>query len=273
MKSILKSAFINEDFIITLVGFTPLVFSGVDLFFVMIIYLSLCFLLGPFTFFLISNLENRHSILNPSELNNPILVLGGGYVPVEGMPQNQVIHHGSMGRLLEGLRIYKYSNSQQLVVSGPSLKEGSPSLAQIQKELVIELMGLCDSKITKLDYPKNTEEEALAYKEIFGKTTPIVVTKSIHLPRTIATFEKFNLEIIPAPCNFIFKDKTLAPKHYFLPAFSHAGFLGELIKEIFGFIYLEIKNLYNTIMGLKKIQSWGNLSKVMQKEFANRLAK
>ena len=32
MKSILKSAFINEDFIITLVGFTPLVFSGVDLF-------------------------------------------------------------------------------------------------------------------------------------------------------------------------------------------------------------------------------------------------
>jgi uncharacterized SAM-binding protein YcdF (DUF218 family) len=243
MKMIIKSLVINQDLLISVVIFVPVFLFTQNFLLVLMVYFSLTFLLGPITFFLVTSLERKFPIYSPSNFNHPILILGGGHFPDHTFPSNQQLTLGALGRLTEGLRLFRCSTSKHLIMSGPSLADDFPSQAAIQSKVALELGRIPNENIIRLNDPVNTEDEVLAYKGIFSFLTPVVVTKAIHLPRAVLNFRKHGIDPIPAPCNFIFKNQSLALKDLIIPSFGNAQYLGESLKEIFGLIYFHVQFL------------------------------
>lgn len=243
MKKLFKSLVTNQNLLVSGLIFIPIFLFTQNLVLVVTLYVSLSMLLGPITFFLVSSLERQFPIYSSSAFNNPILVLGGGHFPDHTFPSNQQLTLGALGRLTEGLRLFRISKSKYLIMSGPSLADDFPSQAAIQSKVALELGQVPNENIILLDYPVNTEEEVLAYKRIFSFLTPIVVTKAIHLPRAVLNFRKHGIDPIPAPCNFIYKNERFTLSDLFVPSFSNAPYLGECLKEIFGILYFNIQSI------------------------------
>jgi len=181
------------------------------------------------------------------------LILGGGHFPDHTFPSNQQLTLGALGRLTEGLRLFRCSKSNYLIMSGPSLADDFPSQAAIQSKVALELGKIPSENIILLNDHVNTEEEVLAYKSIFSFLTPVVVTKAIHLPRAVLNFQKHGINPIPAPCNFIFKHEWLNLKDLTIPSFGNAQYLGESLKEIFGLFYFKVQLLKSNKSVLQKV--------------------
>ena len=225
-------------------------FLGLDAESMLLIYLFLVLFLGPLTFQLVKSLEDRHPVLLVTSLKHPILVLGGGYTPNVDLPFNQQLTMGSLGSLMEGIRILKQSGSNLLVLSGSSLVDGWLSLSYIQSIIAEEYCCVDRAQIIHLFHPTDTKQEALAYFEIFGTIRPVLVTKAIHMPRALLTFYSLGIRPVPAPCNFIFKHDRLSAKHFIFPSFSHIPYIGELLKELWGLLFLKM-----SLLSFKKIRT------------------
>lgn len=238
MKKFIKPLIINPDLIISLMVFVPLFLLVNNTFVIVLIYSLTCLLLGPITFSIIGYLERKFSVFDRKEIANPVLVLGGGHTPDVNLPSNQQLTSGAMGRVFEGLRVFHSSNSKTLVLSGPSLSNGHPSQAEIQENMLLGFGSIAPQAITRLDQPTTTEEEVISYQNIFGNISPILVTKAIHMPRAMKTFHLYGIHPVPAPCNFVFKEKGMEWNKWIIPAFTHTPFLGELLKEAFGILFL-----------------------------------
>jgi uncharacterized SAM-binding protein YcdF (DUF218 family) len=180
-----------------------------------ILYFSVFWLLITGTKFipdlLVYGLEKQYSILIPDStyINKPVLVLGGGSVyDVSISPQDRLVPN-SLARLNEGIRLYYVLNRPMMVFSGYSSKKGVTQAA-ITRDAAISL-GIPKDKISILEQPSTTEEEALAYKKYFGKKHPdlILVTSDIHMPRAMYLFRKVGLNPVAAPSDHILrKDHT-----------------------------------------------------------------
>ncbi|PRY88581.1 YdcF family protein [Mongoliibacter ruber] len=242
IKKYIKPIIINPDFIISILLFLPLFYFLQNPILIGLIYLLTCVILGPLTFFIINSIENKFDTLDEKGLSNPILVLGGGHTPDLNLPSNQQLTSGALGRVMEGLRVYHMSNSKLFVLSGCSVMPGHPTQAEIQENMLLGIGSIRPNSIIRLDDPTTTEEEAKAFQDIFGDISPILVTKAIHMPRANLTFRNLGITPIPAPCNYIFKENRIAWSKCFIPAFSHAPFLGELLKEVFGIFYLSLRS-------------------------------
>ncbi len=55
------------------------------------------------------------------------------------------------------------------------------------------------SKLSPLDLPKDTEEEAAAVKQAIGDAPFLLVTSASHLPRAMIFFQQEGLNPLPAP--------------------------------------------------------------------------
>ncbi|MBK8622521.1 MAG: YdcF family protein [Saprospiraceae bacterium] len=117
---------------------------------------------------------------------------------------------GSLARLNEGIRVYYVLGRPTMIFSGYSSKKGVTQ-AMITKDSAI-CLGIPENKISILEDPTTTEEEALAYKKYFGQKHPnlILVTSDIHMPRAMYLFRKAGLNPVAAPSDHILrKDHTL----------------------------------------------------------------
>lgn len=181
-----------------------------------ILYFSVFWLLITGTKFipdlLVYGLEKQYSILIPDStlINTPVMVLGGGSVyDVSISPQDR-LSPNSLARLNEGIRLYHVLDQSMMVFSGYSSKKGVTQAA-ITRDAAVSL-GIPKDKISILEQPSTTEEEALAYKKYFGKKHPdlILVTSDIHMPRAMYLFRKVGLNPVAAPSDHILrKDHTL----------------------------------------------------------------
>ncbi|WP_170932491.1 YdcF family protein [Belliella buryatensis] len=198
-------------------------------------------------------MENKYEVLDPNGLKNPVLVLGGGHDTLNNLPYNQQLTNGALGRVVEGLRLFRASNSKTLIFSGPSLAEHHPTQAEIQAYMLSEICELSSDAILKLNTPTTTEEEAISYAQALGSISPILVTKAIHMHRAVLTFNSQGIQVIPAPCNFIVKNSKQPWFLWLVPAFSQAPYLGELLKESFGLLFLMIRIKANPKPILSKV--------------------
>jgi uncharacterized SAM-binding protein YcdF (DUF218 family) len=241
MKKFIKPILINPDFVISMVIFLPVLYLTGQGFLILMVYLLTSLILGPLTFKLIHNLERKYEVLHPKGLKNPVLVLGGGHDTIESLPYNQQLTSGALGRMMEGLRVFQESDAKTLVLSGPSLAKDHPTQAEIQSYVLGQICQLNPESILKLNTPTTTEEEAISYGKALGNITPILVTKAIHMHRAVVTFSSMGIDVIPAPCNFIVKNAKQPWSKWLIPAFSQAPYLGELLKESFGLLFLMIR--------------------------------
>lgn len=160
---------------------------------------------------LVRNVEASFPQLNSEKLSQneayTILVLGSGYTQNYHLSYTSQLNENSLSREIEGLRISKKMAKIHIVTSGYG---GDYTLthADVMKKSLMEL-GLPEPKIYTLNKPKTTFEEAKSYLKKFGKkTTCIIVTDAMHMPRAIEIFKDQGIKVIAAPTNFLVKEEV-----------------------------------------------------------------
>ena len=142
----------------------------------------------------------------PFDLNTSVayvVVLGNEVVSDPSIPLSSHLSSSASARLLEGLRILSANPDAELIVTGYKGKN-TKSSAQVYQEVAISL-GVNGSRIISIDWPKDTEEEARAVKEIVGTKTVAVATSASHMPRAITFFYNEDINAIPAPTFYLAK--------------------------------------------------------------------
>ena len=159
---------------------------------------------SPFVNTLLHNLESNYPTLQqaPKEIKY-IYVLGGGHSTDKSHPITSQVHETSVIRLNEGIRLYQQLHKNAtLIVSGYSgLYDPTPH-AVMQQKLALAL-GVKKENIILRTKPKDTQEEAIAAKDIVGDQPFILVTSASHMTRAMNFFTQEGLTPIPAPTNYL----------------------------------------------------------------------
>lgn len=158
---------------------------------------------------MINSIEKTYAPIDLNQLNNTetyyIHVLGAGASLDSRLPASMKLHTSTLIRLVEGIRIYNHLEHGALVTSA-SAKKGFTSQAEISKETAVSL-GVNEEGIKMLETPTTTLEEAIAFKEKFGKEKKVIlVTSALHLPRAVEIFKDQGLNVTPAPSGYIYKE-------------------------------------------------------------------
>jgi uncharacterized SAM-binding protein YcdF (DUF218 family) len=135
-----------------------------------------------------------------------ILVLGGA--TRSGADPRPLPEIGEAGdRLLYAAWLYQQGAAPRVLVSGGRAAWVSPS-SHAEAEHMATLLGLMDvprEAIWLETESRNTYENAVESVEILereGVDRVILVTSALHMPRATRVFDRFDLDVIPAPTDY-----------------------------------------------------------------------
>ncbi len=158
------------------------------------------------SFALARSLEWRYLPSDPIPQADVIVVLGGGTESGDSpRPMTEVNDAGD--RVLYAAKLYKDGIAPHILVSGGNVlfsRARGATPAEEMTELLL-LIGIPEDAIWQQPESQNTYEDALYSAEILADKEIeriILVTSAIHMPRSVALFEKQGLEVIPAPVDF-----------------------------------------------------------------------
>ena len=141
-----------------------------------------------------------------------IVVLGGGTESAD-YPRPGAEVNAAGDRMLYAGSLYKSGAASHLLLSGGNLDfsqaRGSTPAEEMQQ--ILHLMEIPADAIWLQDQSQNTYEDALYSAEMLhekGITEIILVTSAMHMPRSVALFEKQGLHVIPAPTDFTITEKN-----------------------------------------------------------------
>ena len=131
-----------------------------------------------------------------------VVVLGGGHCVAAEWSANQQLSASALARIVEGVRIVRQLPAAQLVVSGPmDDREGGPTHASLLREVAVSL-GVNRERIIEIDQARDTEQEAVALREVVGASPVALVTSAWHLPRAMALCRRQQIEALACPTDF-----------------------------------------------------------------------
>ena len=196
---------------------------------------------APFADFLIGGLESEFEI--PQDVKGDVIILlGGGSIDNVpdfsgyGIPTDTMI-----GRIVTAVRLQKKLDIP-IIVSGGKVYENDNSEAFIAKRFLVDL-GVAEDKIVLEEKSRDTYENAKYTKEICFKNDfqrPFLVTSASHLRRSLLSFRKVGMDIIPYPANFKSKrDHTYQLRHY-LPRSSSLMKTSNALHEYFGILFYKL---------------------------------
>jgi uncharacterized SAM-binding protein YcdF (DUF218 family) len=191
--------------------------------------------------YLISSLEDNYrsietdSILVHSHFN--IMVLGGGYSDDTSLPPNDQVNCTTLGRLSEGLRLYRLFPGSKLVTGdydGRMIFSQAVSISNTAIALGVNESDIITIKLTS----NNTNGEAEAYFREFGNSNQLIlVTDAIHMPRAMMLFKRAELNPVPAPTNHIIKHGSVKDHFSWLPSISNIGRMEAAMHESLGILW------------------------------------
>jgi uncharacterized SAM-binding protein YcdF (DUF218 family) len=151
-----------------------------------------------------------------------IVVLGGGHVSDPRLPANSQISAAALGRVVEGVRLYKSLPGSKLLLSGGAVFDPVPEAEVMAR--IAELLGVKSQDIVLERDSRDTAEEAEAVGRMIGRERFILVTSAAHMPRSMALFNKRGLQPIPAPSDFLVREGPgMNPGRFFPCASSLSG--------------------------------------------------
>jgi uncharacterized SAM-binding protein YcdF (DUF218 family) len=173
---------------------------------VLLLLLSLPFIASG----LLTPLESRYpALLNPEAVlrgeggsTSPpwIVVLGGGHVLDPRHPANSQISAAALGRVVEGVRLYKAMPGSKLLLSGGGVFDPVPEAAVMAR--VAGVLGVKPQDIRLETESRDTADQTRIVADLLGRERFILVTSAAHMPRAMALFRKRGVEPIPAPTDF-----------------------------------------------------------------------
>jgi uncharacterized SAM-binding protein YcdF (DUF218 family) len=134
-----------------------------------------------------------------------LVVLGGGAGTTSGELMGLDMSNAS-DRLITGIELMRRGLAPELVMGG-SIRESTDARPSegVLSERLIRNWRLLDGPIHQLGRCANTYEEALSMSKLVktkGWKSVLLVTSASHMRRSVATFEKQGINVIPVPCAF-----------------------------------------------------------------------
>ncbi len=161
---------------------------------------------------LVRSLEWQNLPPDPMPSADAIVVLGGSTRPADfPRPWVDVLDAGD--RVLHGAQLYKAGKAPRIIFSGGRIDwlGSGPSESADMAQIAIAL-GVPRSAILEDPTSLNTYQNAVNVKAILereGLQRILLVTSAIHMPRSIAIFQKQGIDAIPAPTDFLVSQRSL----------------------------------------------------------------
>lgn len=156
----------------------------------------------------ISNLMLRGLDSNLHFLDNPkgdviILLGGGGYDEAPDLSGVGVPYQSVQAGIITAVKLQKKVNVP-IIVSGGKVFKFNKAEAPIMERFLMDL-GISDDQIILEENSRDTFENAKYTKKVcekFGFKNPILITSAYHMKRSVLSFRKAGLEVIPFPSIF-----------------------------------------------------------------------
>ena len=134
-----------------------------------------------------------------------IVVLGGGVKPIAS-PNEFPDFNAAGDRLLHGARLYKAGKAKKIILSGGQVfpNEAISSEAQGMKALLMS-WGVDEADIVVEGLSRTTRENAVETQKVLVENSwnkILLVTSAAHMPRSMCSFDKVDVNAIPAPTDY-----------------------------------------------------------------------
>jgi uncharacterized SAM-binding protein YcdF (DUF218 family) len=130
-----------------------------------------------------------------------VVVLAGAIISDPNIPATSQLNSSSISRMVEGIIIYRKNPGSKIIFSGESV---APVMGRIAVE-----MGVGRNDIIIEAKSRDTNNEAKMLKSIVGEEKFILVTSASHMLRSMIIFKGHGMNPIPAPAEFLVKEKGL----------------------------------------------------------------
>jgi uncharacterized SAM-binding protein YcdF (DUF218 family) len=193
------------------------------------------------------SLEWRYLPIGESQSAEAIVLLGGGTEPSHS-PRSAVEMNAAGDRMIHAADLFHSGSAPIILLSGGNISwmestENSP--AADMREILLKL-GIPEEKMILQNKSQNTFEDAKYSAEILNSLKIkriLLVTSAMHMPRSVALFEKQGFDVIPSPTDFTITmegwNKTFSPNFEtfltnLLPNSSSLGLTTNVLKEYIG---------------------------------------
>lgn len=159
---------------------------------------------APLSDALVRSLEKDYSI-PPNPKGDVIVLLGGGVrqgaadIGGYGVPAEE-----TLVRAVAAIRLHRRTGLPIIVSGGYAFGDFKPTEAEVVARYMSDL-GIPADKVIAETESRDTMENALLTKRIMdtrGFKKPILVTSAVHMKRSILSFKKAGVEVVPYPANF-----------------------------------------------------------------------
>jgi uncharacterized SAM-binding protein YcdF (DUF218 family) len=170
-----------------------------------------------------------------------IVVLGGGHVSDPRLPANSQISAAALGRVVEGVRLYKTIPGSKLLLSGGRVFDPVPEAEVMAR--IAGLLGVKPEDITLESDSRDTADQAEIISKKIGGERFILVTSAFHMPRSMALFRKRGMQPIPAPADYSAKNTQSSDPARFIPGTEPLGQAQTAVHEYLGLAWAWLRGL------------------------------
>jgi uncharacterized SAM-binding protein YcdF (DUF218 family) len=207
-----------------------------------------------FSNLLARSLEWRYPAPKEIPAADVMVVLGGGTEPAAS-PRPSVEVNGAGDRVLYAASLFRSGKAKHILLSGGNiawLNDGSTTPAEDMASILTSI-GVPEEALWLETESQNTYENALFSKKILAENEInriLLVTSALHMPRSVALFEKQGLEVIPLPVDFTITEKEsphdrsdalLAKIIDVIPQVSNLSLTTNAMKEYIGFFIYKLQ--------------------------------
>ncbi|NNE92781.1 MAG: DUF218 domain-containing protein [Verrucomicrobiales bacterium] len=213
------------------------------------LFLYLC-CISPISDSLLYTLENKHEPLDSENPDLPrkfrenpprhIVVLAGGARYHERKQPSSQLGPSTTARVLEGAQLHKLFPDTSFIVTGqPNETNGMAALALS--------LGVPNDRIIQESESRDTKDHPRKLETLIRENDPfLLVTSAVHMPRSLALFQKHGYEPIPAPCDFWVYPKFAAGNPYqsqnFVPKIINLYKTDLAFHEYMGILWAKIRD-------------------------------
>jgi uncharacterized SAM-binding protein YcdF (DUF218 family) len=178
----------------------------------------------------------------PQEDADAIVVLAGTVSPpVQGRPYS-LPAQDTYRRLQHTLWLFRHWKPLPILVSGgitDSAVMRAPHSETMRR--VLESEGIPSAMIWTESQSTNTHENARYGSEVLkahGVSRIVLVTEATSMPRAARSFQKFGIDVVPAPARYI---QLSGDYTDFLPSWTPIAQNGETVHELVGLVWYKLR--------------------------------
>lgn len=168
-----------------------------------------------------------------------VVILGSGHVSDPDLPKTAQIGGSSLYRLIEGVRIYRQLQGSKLVIAGGVIPDPVTN-ARVVGEVARQI-GVPVRDMIVEERPSDTVEEARLLQGLLGSAPFILVTSAAHMKRAVRIFQDFGMRPLPAPTDYIIKNRPGGAVASWLPNCGNLWISQRVIHEWLGEIWAWIR--------------------------------